>query len=94
MTSAHTNLVYVVAASRVGVERGQPFIGRSIIVDHSGAPLAGPASATDPAVLTATIDPIGSRAIRHGNPFNQPLRDRRDDLYAEMLGSAHAPGEY
>ncbi len=94
MTSAHTNLVYVVAASRVGVERGQPFIGRSIIVDHSGAPLAGPASATDPAILTATIDPIGSRAERHGNPFNQPLRDRRDDLYAEMLGSAHAPGEY
>ena len=53
-----------------------------------------PASATEPAVLTATIDPIGSRAMHSGNPFNQPLRDRRDDLYAEMLGSAHAPGEY
>jgi predicted amidohydrolase len=94
MTSAHTNLVYVVAASRVGVERGQRFIGSSIIVDHSGAPLAGPASTTDAEILTATIDPIGSRAERHGNPFNQPLRDRRADLYAEMLGAVHQPGDY
>jgi N-carbamoylputrescine amidase len=94
MTAAHTNLVYVAAASRVGVERGQPFIGRSIVVDHTGAPLAGPASGTEEEIVTATIAPIGSRAERRGNPFNQPLRDRRLDLYGEMLGSAHAPGPY
>jgi len=94
MTMAHTNLVHVVAASRVGTERGQGFIGSSIIVDHTGAPLAGPASGTDEALLTAIIDPVGSRVERRGNPFNQPLRDRRTDLYAEMLGSDHQSGEY
>jgi predicted amidohydrolase len=94
MTAAHTNLVYVAAADRVGVERGQPFIGRSIVVDHSGAPLAGPASGTDEEIVIAEIAPIGSRAERRDNPFNQPLRDRRRDLYGEMLGSAHAPGPY
>lgn len=94
MTAAHTNLVYVAAASRVGVERGQSFIGRSIVVDHTGAPLAGPASATDEEVITALIAPTASRAQRHGNPFNQPLRDRRLDIYGEMLGSAHSPGPY
>ena len=94
MTAAHTNLVYVAAASRVGDERGQAFIGRSIIVDHTGAPLAGPASGTDEEVISARIDPFGSRSARRGNPFNQPLRDRRIDLYAEMLGAAHEPGPY
>lgn len=80
-THAHMNLVYIAAASRVGVERGQPFIGSSIIVDHSGWPLAGPASGTDEESISAVIDPIGSRAERTGNPFNQPLLDRRTDVY-------------
>lgn len=80
-THAHMNLVYIAAASRVGVERGQGFIGSSVIVDHTGWPLAGPASGTDEAVISAVIDPIGSRAERTGNPFNQPLLDRRTDVY-------------
>lgn len=94
MTAAHTNLVYVAAASRVGTERGQPFIGASIIVDHTGNSLAGPASMSEPATIIAQIDPIGSRPTRRGNPFNQPLHDRRLDLYAETLGSAHVAGPY
>lgn len=81
-THAHMNLVYIAAASRVGVERGQAFIGSSIIVDHTGWPLAGPASGTEEAVISAVIDPIGSRAARTGNPFNQPLDDRRTDVYS------------
>jgi hypothetical protein len=44
--------------------------------------------------LYAAIAPIASRAARHGNPFNQPLLDRRLDLYGEMLGSSHDPGPY
>lgn len=88
MTAAHTNLVYVAAASRVGVERGQTFIGRSIIVDHSGAPLAGPASGDREQIIHTRIAPIASRVERRSNPFNQPLRDRRTDLYDEMLGAA------
>ena len=42
MASAHTNSVVVVAADRIGAERGQPFIGQSVIVNHTGWPLAGP----------------------------------------------------
>ena len=81
MTHAHMNLMYIAVASRVGVERDQPFIGCSIIADHSGWPLAGPASGDKEEIISATIDPIGSRAMRDGNPFNQPLLDRRTDAY-------------
>jgi predicted amidohydrolase len=81
-THAHMNLVYIAAASRVGVERGQPFIGSSLIVDHSGWPLAGPASGDEEVIISAVIDPVGSRAERTGNPFNQPLLDRRTDIYS------------
>lgn len=81
MTAAHSNQVYVVAASRVGIERGQPFIGQSMVVDHSGWPLTGPASTDREEILYATVDAIGSRAEREGNPFNQPLRDRRPTAY-------------
>lgn len=90
-THAHMNLVYIAAASRVGVERGQPFIGSSVIVDHTGWPLAGPADGASETMITATIDPIGSRAARHGNPFNQPLLDRRTDVYrVEPAGAGPA----
>lgn len=81
MTHAHMNLVYIAAASRVGSERGQKFIGSSIIVDHSGWPLAGPTSSSEEQIISARIDPIGSRESRRGNPFNQPLGDRRLDTY-------------
>ena len=87
MTNAHTNLVYIAAASRVGVEREQAFIGRSIIVDHAGWPLAGPASGTNEEIIYAEIDPIGSRPERVGNPFNQPLGDRRTDAYDVVVHS-------
>jgi len=82
MTHAHMNLMYIAVASRVGIERNQRFIGRSIIADHSGWPLAGPASGEKEEIISAIIDPIGSRAIRDGNPFNQPLLDRRTDTYS------------
>ncbi|MCI2956561.1 nitrilase family protein [Agromyces atrinae] len=80
MSAAHSNQVYVAASSRVGVERGQSFIGSSVIVDHEGWLLAGPAPATE-AIITAVIDPIGSRADRADNPFNRPLGDRRPEAY-------------
>src|SRR5262249_14268864 len=44
MGGAHANSMFVAAADRVGTERGQPFIGGSIIVGCSGWALAGPAS--------------------------------------------------
>ena len=44
MGGAHSNSMFVAAADRVGIERGQPFLGNSMIVSHTGWPLAGPAS--------------------------------------------------
>lgn len=81
LTAAHSNHLYVAAASRVGVERGQAFIGSSIVVGPSGWPLAGPASGSQDELVSAEIDLLGTREARHSNPFNQPLADRRPQIY-------------
>jgi predicted amidohydrolase len=71
----------VAAADRVGTERGQPFLGCSLIVDSQGWPVAGPASATDEAILVATVNLSDARRNRQLNAFNHVLRDRRPDVY-------------
>jgi predicted amidohydrolase len=94
MAGAHSNSVFVAAACRVGTERGQPFIGQSLIVSHTGWPLAGPASKTEPAILMAECNLADARRRRTLNDFNQVLRDRRSDVYGEMLGTEARPGWY
>jgi N-carbamoylputrescine amidase len=94
MSGAHSNSMYVAAADRVGVERGQPFLGRSIIISHTGFPLAGPASADGEEILCAEVNLSDARRKRVLNSFNQPLRDRRIDVYGEMLGSDVKRGWY
>ncbi|MGM0585787.1 MAG: nitrilase family protein [Pseudomonadota bacterium] len=94
MGSAHSNSVFVAAADRVGTERGQPFIGQSLIVSYTGWPVAGPASATEEEVLYADVNLADARRKRNWNEYNQPLRDRRADVYGEMLGSAAPRGWY
>ncbi|MGO6900428.1 nitrilase family protein, partial [Rhizobium ruizarguesonis] len=54
--AAHTNGLYIVCADRIGVERGQSFIGRSLIVGPQGWPISGPASADREEILLAQID--------------------------------------
>ena len=78
--------MYVAVAVRVGVERDQPFLGFSLIVCHTGFPLAGPASATKEEIICAEVNLSDARRKRVLNSFNQPLRDRRIDLYDKMLG--------
>ncbi|WP_159602035.1 nitrilase family protein [Starkeya nomas] len=87
MSGAHSNGMFVAAADRVGNERGQPFLGCSLIVDSTGWPLAGPASATEEQVLMVDLNLADARRKRALNTFNHPLRDRRTDMYGEMLGS-------
>jgi predicted amidohydrolase len=94
MGGAHSNSMFVACADRVGVERGQPFLGNSILVSHSGWPLAGPASGTEEEILIADMNLADARRKRTLNDFNQLLRDRRTDLYDEMLGTAVKPGWY
>ena len=81
MAAAHSNSVVVVAADRVGIERGQPFIGQSVIVSHTGWPLAGPAAFDREEILFADVDLSAVRRDRNWNDFNNPLRDRRPQAY-------------
>lgn len=92
MAAAHSNSIFIAAADRIGTERGQPFIGQSLIVSHTGWPLAGPASATEEEILLADLNLADARRKRNWNEYNQPLRDRRRDVYDMMLGSGMAPG--
>lgn len=94
MAGAHSNSMFVACADRVGVERGQPFLGNSIIVSHAGWPLAGPASADAEEIVCADLNLSDARRKRTLNDFNQLLRDRRTDLYGEMLGAAARPEWY
>jgi predicted amidohydrolase len=94
MGGAHSNSMYVACADRVGTEREQTFIGSSLIVSHTGFPLAGPASMTEEAIIYAEVNLSDARRKRVLNSFNQPLRDRRIDVYDEMLGSSAKRGWY
>lgn len=81
MSGAHSNGLFVAAADRVGVERGQPFLGCSLIVDSRGWPAAGPASASAEQILIASVNLSDARRHRQLNAFNHVLRDRRPDIY-------------
>jgi predicted amidohydrolase len=94
MGGAHSNSMFVAAADRVGNERGQPFLGNSIIVSHSGWPLAGPASFDREEMIVADMNLSDARRKRNLNEFNQLLRDRRIDVYDEMLGANVKRGWY
>jgi predicted amidohydrolase len=87
MGAAHSNSIFIACADRVGIERGQPFEGQSLIVSYTGWPVAGPASRDTEDILIAEVDLGEARRKRNWNAFNQVLRDRRADVYDEMLGS-------
>jgi N-carbamoylputrescine amidase len=92
MAAAHANSLFIACADRVGVERGQPFVGRSLIVSQAGWPVGGPASETEEEIVLASVALGDARRKRNWNAFNQPLRDRRTDVYGDMLGSDLRPG--
>jgi N-carbamoylputrescine amidase len=94
MAAAHSNSMFIACADRVGVERGQPFEGQSLIVSYTGWPVAGPASRDSEEIILAKVDLGEARRKRNWNAFNQVLRDRRTDIYDEMLGSETRPGWY
>jgi predicted amidohydrolase len=87
MAAAHANSMFVAAADRVGVERGQPFIGQSVIVSYTGWPIAGPASPDREEIIYADANLADARRKRSWNEYNQVLRDRRIDVYDETLGA-------
>jgi N-carbamoylputrescine amidase len=97
MAAAHANAVFIAAADRIGVERGQAFEGQSLIVAPTGWPIAGPASRDREETLVATLDLGQARRSRRLNEHNDVLRDRRVDLYGAAfdgatLGPSAGPG--
>lgn len=84
MAAAHSNGLTIACANRIGTERGQPFIGQSLIVGSTGWPIAGPAGYDEETILYAAVDLKRARAARTLNAFNHVLRDRRVDVYDAM----------
>ena len=85
---AMENRVFVVAANRIGYERGFPFIGRSRICDIDGQTLAA-ADDADARLLLADCELSAARDKRIVRVQNQHeidrLADRRPDLYGPLL---------
>jgi predicted amidohydrolase len=85
---AWENRVYIVAANRVGVERGRRFIGRSQIVDPIGRILAE-AGAEEETILYADLDLSQARekriVIEPGEWELDVIGGRRPDLYGPLV---------
>lgn len=79
LAGAGMNRMPIAVCDRVGVERGQDWIGGSAIIDADGYPVAF-AGFGQAGVVTADIDLAESR-VKRINPHNDVLGDRRTDLY-------------
>ncbi len=85
---AAENGVYLVAANRIGVERGTQYLGRSLIVGPDGEVLAEATSDREE-VLVADVDPSRSdrkkRVFTPGEYELDLFEDRRPELYATLI---------
>jgi 5-aminopentanamidase len=79
LAGAGMNRMPIAVCDRAGVERGQNWIGGSVITDADGYPLAI-AEFGKPGNITADIDLAESR-IKKFNENNDVHGDRRTDLY-------------
>jgi 5-aminopentanamidase len=98
---AAENHCYLIAADRVGTERGTTFIGRSLLVDYDGKRLAV-ASDVEEALLVGEVDPQAARQThvrrRPGEHEWDTITDRRPGLYRRLLEPGidreHLPSEH
>lgn len=84
MVNANCNNIFVIAADRIGTERGCKFPGRSLIVGPDGWFRAGLASDNKEEILYAEVNLMDSRRL-NWNSMN--IASRRTDLYDVALGS-------
>lgn len=81
------NRIFMIASSRVGMERGMPFIGASSIVDPYGRFLAR-ASSDQEEIIYADIKVGKARGkqtiIKPGEYEFNIFKDRRSELYGEV----------
>jgi predicted amidohydrolase len=85
---AAENHCYVLAADRVGTERGTTFMGRSVLYDPDGQRLAV-ASDTDEEIIYGDVSPEAARVThvrrRPGEHEWDTIGDRRPGLYERLL---------
>jgi N-carbamoylputrescine amidase len=86
ITAAHVNNVFIAAANRIGCDRGERFLGCSLIAGTNGWPLGEVASAEAESILYADVDLVSARSAPIWNSLNDLPRDRRADLYDSTLG--------
>ncbi|KPA88326.1 nitrilase family protein [Pseudomonas sp. RHF3.3-3] len=91
ITAAHVNNVFIAAANRIGSDRGERFLGCSLIAGTNGWPIGEVASAEEEVILYADIDLSQARSAPIWNSLNDLPRDRRADLYDSMLGYTRHP---
>ncbi|WP_249672227.1 nitrilase family protein [Pseudomonas abieticivorans] len=86
ITAAHVNNVFIAAANRIGSDRGERFLGCSLIAGTGGWPISEVASAEEQTILYADVDLMDARSAPIWNSLNDLPRNRRSDLYDSMLG--------
>ncbi|WZH51906.1 MAG: nitrilase family protein [Nocardioides alkalitolerans] len=86
MGASHVNSVPIVAANRVGEERGGKFLGCSLITGVNGWPTSRIADAEKEEVLYADLDLAAARSAVVWSDLNDLPRDRRTDLCDPLLG--------
>jgi predicted amidohydrolase len=79
MAGAGMNKMPIAVCDRTGTERGQEWIGGSVIIDADGYPLAIAEFGTV-TTITAAVDLTTAREKKI-NAYNDVHRDRRTDLY-------------
>jgi predicted amidohydrolase len=88
---AAENHCYLLAADRVGTERGTTFMGRSVLFDPDGQRLAV-ASDTEEEIIYGDVSPEAARAThvrrRPGEHEWDTIADRRPGLYERLLQPA------
>jgi len=87
--AAATERVYIAVCDRTGSERGVEWVGGSMISDHRGYPMAGPASPGE-TLLVARCRLTDARDKRVG-PRNDAFADRRVSLYGGILAPQRRP---
>ncbi|MEO3829726.1 nitrilase family protein [Actinomadura sp. B10D3] len=86
ITAAHANNVFIATADRIGEERGAGFMGNSLIAGTNGWPIDRIAGPDEDTIIYADVDLTSARTAPIWNQLNDLHRDRRTDLYDQMLG--------
>jgi predicted amidohydrolase len=86
MTAAHANNVFIATADRIGEERTSGFMGNSLIAGTNGWPIGRIAGPEEDTIIYAEIDVVQSRRAPIWNQLNDLHRDRRVDLYDQLVG--------